>query len=212
MKNDEAIKVVRPFGPSIARVKIPNDLIQILNSHVDKIISDEKKTKDLDLGSTLEGSVTQELKLENDFITSSGYHKFLSDSVYTWIKLSENKEIKKFDLINSWIVRQFQNEYNPIHYHGGHVSGVGYLKLPKSLGKSPQNKKNNFNGKLDLVHGSRQFLSESSFVVTPEIGYFYFFPHYLMHTVYPFNGSQDERRSVSFNAKIDEEIFDVYGK
>jgi hypothetical protein len=212
MKNDEAIKVVRPFGPSIARVKIPNDLIEILNSHVDKIISDKKKTKDLDLGSTLEGSVTQELKLENDFITSSGYHKFLSDSVYTWIKLSENKEIKKFDLINSWIVRQFQNEYNPIHYHGGHVSGVGYLKLPKSLGKSPQNKKNNFNGKLDLVHGSRQFLSESSFVVTPEIGYFYFFPHYLMHTVYPFNGSQDERRSVSFNAKIDEEIFDVYGK
>jgi len=212
MKNDEAIKVVRPFGPSIARVKIPNDLIEILNSYVDKIISDEKKTKDLDLGSTLEGSVTQELKLENDFITSSGYHKFLSDSVYTWIKLSENKEIKKFDLINSWIVRQFQNEYNPIHYHGGHVSGVGYLKLPKSLGKSPQNKKNNFNGKLDLVHGSRQFLSESSFVVTPEIGYFYFFPHYLMHTVYPFNGSQDERRSVSFNAKIDEEIFDVYGK
>ena len=212
MKNDEAIKVVRPFGPSIARVKIPNDLIEILNSHVDKIISDEKKTKDLDLGSTLEGSVTQELKLENDFITSSGYHKFLSDSVYTWIKLSENKEIKKFDLINSWIVRQFQNEYNPIHYHGGHVSGVGYLKLPKSLGKSPQNKKNNFNGKLDLVHGSRQFLSESSFVVTPEIGFFYFFPHYLMHTVYPFNGSQDERRSVSFNAKIDEEIFDVYGK
>ena len=212
MKNDEAIKVVRPFGPSIARVKIPNDLIEILNSHVDKIISDEKKTKDLDLGSTLEGSVTQELKLENDFITSSGYHKFLSDSVYTWVKLSENKEIKKFDLINSWVVRQFQNEYNPIHYHGGHVSGVGYLKLPKSLGKSPQNKKNNFNGKLDLVHGSRQFLSESSFVVTPEIGYFYFFPHYLMHTVYPFNGSQDERRSVSFNAKIDEEIFDVYGK
>ena len=212
MKNDEKIKVVRPFGPSIARVKIPNDLIEALNNYVDKIISDEKKTKTLDLGNTLEGSVTQELKLENDFIASSGYHKFLSDSVYTWIKLSENKEIKNFNLINTWIVRQFQNEYNPIHYHGGHVSGVGYLKMPNSLGKSPQNKKNNFNGNLDLVHGTRQFLSESSFVVTPKIGYFYFFPHYLMHTVYPFNGSQDERRSVSFNAKIDEEIFNVYGK
>jgi hypothetical protein len=212
MKNDEAIKVVRPFGPSIARVKIPNGLVETLNNYVDKITSNEKKTKTLNLGNTLEGSVTQELKLENDFITSSGYNKFLSDSVYTWIKLSENKEIKNFNLINTWIVRQFQNEYNPIHYHGGHVSGVGYLKMPNSLGKSPQNKKNNFNGKLDLVHGTRQFLSESSFVVTPEVGYFYFFPHYLMHAVYPFNGSQDERRSISFNAKIDEEIFDVYGK
>ena len=43
MKNDEAIKVVRPFGPSIARVKIPNDLVETLNNYVDKIISNEKK-------------------------------------------------------------------------------------------------------------------------------------------------------------------------
>ena len=151
------------------------------------------------------------MRLENDFIVSSGLQKFLSDSVYTWIKLSESKEIKEFNLISSWIVRQFENEYNPVHYHSGHVSGVGYLKVPKSLGKNPQNKTSNHNGKIDLVHGTRQFLSESSFVITPEIGYFYFFPHYMMHTVYPFNGTQEERRSISFNAKIDEETFNVYG-
>ena len=211
MKDSEVIKVIRPFSPSIARVKIPNELVETLNSHVDKIIIDEKQIKKLDHGKTLEGSVTQELRLENDFIVSSGLQKFLSDSVYTWIKLSESKEIKEFNLISSWIVRQFENEYNPVHYHSGHVSGVGYLKVPKSLGKNPQNKKSNHNGKIDLVHGTRQFLSESSFVITPEIGYFYFFPHYMMHTVYPFNGTQEERRSISFNAKIDEETFNVYG-
>ena len=38
---DELIKVIRPFGPSIARVKIPNDLVQNLNKYIDKIILDD---------------------------------------------------------------------------------------------------------------------------------------------------------------------------
>ena len=211
MKDKEIIKVIRPFSPSIARVKIPNELVDTLNDYTDKIVKDGEKLKNLDHGKTLEGSVTQELKLEKDFIVSSGFSKFLSDSVFTWIKLSESKEIKSFNLMSTWIVRQFENEYNPVHYHSGHVSGVGYLKVPKSFGENPQKKNNNYNGKIDLVHGTRQFLSESSFVITPEVGYFYFFPHYMMHTVYPFNGTKEERRSISFNAKIDDETFNVYG-
>ena len=47
-------------------------------------------------------------------------------------------------------------------------------------------------------------------MIKPEVGDFYFFPNYLMHLVYPFNGTDDERRSISFNAKIDEKIYNVY--
>ena len=209
-KNDETISVVRPFGPSIARVKMPNDLVEKLNEYIEEIISSKKKSEELYNGEKLAGHVTQEFKLEEEFIISSGFQKFLASSVLNWIKLSENKEIKEFKMIRSWVVRQFQNDYNPIHHHGGHISGVGYLKVPNTLGINPQkNKKNNNNGKIELIHGSRQFLSNSAMLITPEIGFFYFFPHYLMHTVYPFNGTEDERRSVSFNAKIDENIFNV---
>ena len=109
-------------------------------------------------------------------------------------------------------VRQFQNEYNPVHWHGGHISGVGYLKVPSTYGKGFQEKeKSHNNGMINLIHGSRHFLSPSDLLITPEVGYFYFFPHYLMHTVYPFNNTNEERRSVSFNALIDEKIFNVYG-
>ena len=45
--------------------------------------------------------------------------------------------------------------------------------------------------------------------VKPEVGDFYLFPHYLMHAVYPFY-SDDERRSISFNAKIDDGVYNVY--
>ena len=210
-KKDDEIKVIRPFGPSIARVKMPDILVENLNAYIDKIIADKSKSKILDHGNKLAGNVSQELKLENDFITSSGFQKFLASSVSSWIKLSENKDIKEFKLIRSWVVRQFQNEYNPVHWHGGHVSGVGYLKVPSTYGKGFQEKeKGHNNGQIDLIHGSRQFLSASDFLITPEIGYFYFFPHYLMHTVYPFNSTNEERRSVSFNALIDEKIFNVY--
>ena len=209
-KNDETISVVRPFGPSIARVKMPNDLVEKLNEYIEEIISSKKKSEELYNGDKLAGHVTQEFKLEEEFIISSGFQKFLASSVLNWIKLSENKEIKEFKMIRSWVVRQFQNDYNPIHHHGGHISGVGYLKVPNTLGINPQkNKKNNNNGKIELIHGSRQFLSNSTMLIKPEIGFFYFFPHYLMHTVYPFNGTEDERRSVSFIAKIDEDIFNV---
>tara|TARA_B100000963_G_scaffold204200_1_gene177844 strand:- start:857 stop:1498 length:642 start_codon:yes stop_codon:yes gene_type:complete len=211
MDQNNELKVIKPFGPSIARIKMPNDLINNLNKYIEDTILDKKKSEELDNGNTLAGHVTQEFKLEENFLTSSGFLKFLASSVSSWIKISENKEIKEFKMIKSWVVRQFQNEYNPVHWHGGHISGVGYLKVPSSLGNNPQkNKKYNNNGKIELIHGSKQFLSGSSLSITPEVGYFYFFPHYLMHTVYPFYGTNEERRSISFNAFIDEKIFNVY--
>ena len=123
-----------------------------------------------------------------------------------------NKKITKFELISSWAIRQFKGEYNPLHWHGGHISGVGYLKVPKTLGNPIQkeSKTENSNGHLELIHGSRMFLSNSSIKFKPEVGNFYFFPNYMMHAVYPFTGSDEERRSISFNANIDNIIYDVY--
>ena len=53
--------------------------------------------------------------------------------------------------------------------------------------------------------------TNSKLDILPIVWDFYFFPHYLMHSVYPFTDSDEERRSISFNAKIDEGIFNVFG-
>ena len=160
------------------------------------------------------GHVTQEFKLENDFTMSSGFYKFLEKSVFSWIKLSDNQELKEFKLISTWVVRQFENEYNPVHWHGGHISGAGFLKIPKTLGRHVQEKQNREyrGGNLQLIHGSRMFLCHSTMNIIPKVGDFYFFPNYLMHTVFPFKNTKDERRSISFNAYIDNDIYNVYGK
>ena len=155
--------------------------------------------------------MSQEFRLEKDFINSSGLANFLTQNTKEWIKQTVNKEINKCDIIESWIVRQFENEYNPLHSHSGHISGVGYLKVPENFGETVQNNKNeNFNGHLQLVHGTKMFLSPVMLNIKPKVGDFYFFPNYLMHTVYPFKNTNEERRSISFNATIDNEIYDVY--
>jgi hypothetical protein len=102
-----------------------------------------------------------------------------------------------------WVVRQFKGEYNPIHYHEGDLSGVGYLKLPKNMtrNKEVKNKKIRTNGTIDFINGQKNFLSKSIYNVIPKIGDMYIFPNYLMHTAYPFN-VEGERRSFSFNLKI----------
>ena len=122
------------------------------------------------------------------------------------------QNITKFQIIQTWIVRQFKNEYNPTHWHGGHIAGAGFLKVPKDLGLHIQKKRNKEyrGGNLQLIHGSRMFLNHSTLNIKPVVGDFYFFPNYLMHTVYPFKNSQDERRSISFNAKINDEIYNDY--
>ena len=68
---------------------------------------------------------------------------------------------------------------------------------------------NNQNGKIDFIYGNRGFLSNGNILAKPKVGDFYLFPNYLFHTVYPFKGAE-ERRSVSFNAKIDENIYIIH--
>ena len=130
-------------------------------------------------------------------------NKNLKDKVKKYLRSTINKTTEKINIKNFWVVRQFKNEYNPVHYHDGNISGVGYLKVPSHLGNTSQpNKKTNENGKLQLIFGSPNLFSKSTFLVKPELGDFYLFPNYLLHTVYPFTGTDEERRSVSFNAKV----------
>ena len=207
------IELIKIFGPSILKVNIPKPIIDNLNNYIDKIILDKKKSKELDIGERLVGDVTQEFELEHKIMQESGWGQFLSNCVSKWIELETKNKITKFQILKSWVVRQYENEYNPTHWHSGHISGAGFLKVPSDLGKNKQDKKqiSYKGGALQLMHGSRMFLSHSTYNIVPKVGDFYFFPNYLMHHVYPFKNTKEERRSISFNAKIDDNIYDVYG-
>jgi len=209
-KND--IKIVKPFGPSVVIAKIPVNTVETLNKYIDGIVADKKKSADLNHGHKLVGDVTQEFKLEKEIIEKSGWGKFLVECVSKWMEIEMKTKMTKFELLTTWVVRQFENEYNPTHTHSGHISGAGFLKLPKSFGEHKQKKTHTSysGGNLQLIHGSKMFMCESTLDIKPEVGDLYLFPNYLMHAVFPFKDSKEERRSISFNALIDESIYNAY--
>ena len=208
---DENFEVIKHFGPSILKTRIPDDMINKINNYVEKVIADKRKVSDLDNGNYLVADVTQEIRIEKEIMEEIGWLKFLAEKIARWIDIETNQKISEMKMITTWVVRQFENEFNPTHWHEGHISGAGFLKVPSSFGKPFQDNKRDFNGNLTLIHGTKSFMCNSKFEIKPKVGDFYIFPHYLMHTVYPFNESNEERRSISFNAEIDNNIFNVFG-
>ena len=200
------MKLLSPFGPKIAIIKIPKKIVKKINDEVDDVLSDKRKLKKSDYSSKLVGQVKQEIKLSSNFIKKN-LLKFISYNVKKYIKKSIKKDVRKIHLKNLWVVRQFKNEYNPIHFHSGNISGVGYLKIPKNITKSRKRLKTN--GTIDFIHGSKSFLNNSLFNHNPKVGDMILFPNYLMHTAYPFK-RDGERRSFSFNIDIDKKTFDVF--
>jgi len=192
------MKTFRTFGPTMGKGKLSRKFIEIINSQVEKA----PLTKKNDYSSKLTSQIKNEVKLSNSFVKKK-LSKELIKNIENYLKDSKINNIKEIKIINLWVVRQLKNEYNPIHYHDGQLSGVGYLRVPKNMNQNKlvKNKKIKTNGTIDFINGQRAFLSKSIYNLNPKVGDLVLFPNYLMHTVYPFNINA-ERRSFSFNVKI----------
>ena len=193
------MKILSPFGPKLGKIKIPSKIISQLNNEVNKIIESKAKIKKSDYSKKVVGQVYQEIQISKKFINKY-LKKFITEHVSNYLKKSINIKPKKFIIKNLWVVRQFKNEYNPVHFHDGYVSAVGYLMVPKNLTRSK--KKINTNGTIDFINGTKTYLSNSIHNHKPKTGDMIIFPNNLMHTAYPFN-VDGERRSFSFNIDLD---------
>tara|TARA_Y100000591_G_scaffold110705_1_gene94303 strand:- start:395 stop:985 length:591 start_codon:yes stop_codon:yes gene_type:complete len=192
------MKNIKPFGPSIGKTKISKKFLDILNEEIDNKVLTEKN----DYSSKLASQIKKEIKISNNFLKKN-LEKEIKKNIIDFLNNEKVKKVKDVKILNLWVVSQFRDEYNPIHYHDGDISGVGYLKVPKGMTKNKflKNKKNKTNGTIDFINGQKGFLSRGIFNIVPRERDLLIFPNYLMHTAYPFNINA-ERRSFSFNAKV----------
>tara|TARA_B100000003_G_C10847594_1_gene337623 strand:- start:81 stop:689 length:609 start_codon:yes stop_codon:yes gene_type:complete len=200
------MKVISPFGPKIGRFKLSSQVVKKINKEVERIVKKKSLYKKLNYSKQLVGQVKQEFQLPKKFIQKF-LHKIIEKEVKSFIFKVTNKKVKTMKILNFWVVRQYKNEYNPIHYHNGHLSAVGYLKVPKNLNKSKKQVKTN--GTIDFISGSKNFLCESIYNHVPKVGDIILFPNYLMHTAYPFQ-VEGERRSFSLNIQLDQKITNIF--
>tara|TARA_R100001126_G_C4791292_1_gene132019 strand:- start:16 stop:648 length:633 start_codon:yes stop_codon:yes gene_type:complete len=201
------IQRILRLGAKIMTTYIPDDIIKELNDYVDETIKNKELSKKLNHGPKLVGDITQELELPIEFLEKSKWPEYIGDRTAEYIRDGMGVKMKNFRLISSWVVRSFNNDFNPVHWHGGHVSGVGFLKVPST--QKYVDAKGNDKGRLELISGQRHFMCNSTAKISPNVGGLVLFPNWMMHTAYP-SSSNEERRTISFNACVDDTIYDVY--
>ena len=209
-KNKVTLDIVRPFGPSILKTKLTEELIKDLNQ--DCLDITEKKKEKRDWSDQLAGRVQEEFHISQDtllkhaswFNAVTGRYLFPSDKDY-----ENQKDNFKVGIASGWYVRQFAGDFNPYHYHTGcNISCIGYLKMPEDINEywETEDKDHNpFGGYLDFRYGTIGLNCPNNLKLKPQVGDFYMFPNWLDHQVYPFRSKYNypdekgERRSFSLN-------------
>jgi hypothetical protein len=121
--------------------------------------------------------------------------------------LNWNK-IKDYDLhLNSvWVNEMKQHEYNPAHIHRGMLftglSSVMILKLPSTYGKEYSNVEVPQNGRLQILGAANGQFAKIDYQPPMDLRDFYIFPYDMRHTVYPFNGTNETRRTLAANCDV----------
>lgn len=177
-----------PFGPIIARFKLPQDMVDRINAHADSRIASDKST---------------EFLLSAEFVTEGG-ERSLVRHMASLVRRNVARRPGRFRRI---LGRQpISRNARPVHFHSGDVAGVLYLKVPEIdeteearssiAGRQP--------GYINFLIGGKQRLSRSLISFKPKVGELYLFPGWLLHVAEPFRGS-GERRSMAFNAVVGDE-------
>lgn len=194
----KTIDLITPFGPQLGRVDLDSNIVSYLNSHLDDTLADYSHK--------LVGKVSQELLFSKEIT------EFMLEELKPYLVTYHNNSVleKGRDLEitvhGGWYVRQYANEYNPLHIHTHcTISVVGYLSLPQDIEDEWENEYKSrlpTNGFLEFAYGSAAMpYCLGSKRVRPKVGELYIFPSGLWHVVYPFF-SPGERRSFSMNFSI----------
>ena len=182
------------WGPCVIQFKVSDEFKNLLLKEA------EKST--ISYGDRLAGHLEKEVKLD-----SNNYDKHFNEifmvynhALNNW--LGHNQKIP-YIISDLWCNFQRANEFNPPHNHGGLLSFVIYLKVPKEIKeeceKHQKTKASAGPGSISFFMGDadkKNSLTNNSFF--PEEGDIFVFPAWLKHWVYPYK-SDAVRVSVSDN-------------
>ena len=191
---------VYTLGTNIACFNLPIELVDDINTAYDENSKNLKPHND-----KLAGKIAEE-KLINDILTDEMKDTF-KWCFEEYLKIIKNHRALVGHLTRAWINEMKSGEYNPIHYHTGLNSEIGLssvlmLKRPDWYGVEASREEAPANGWLEFIGGDQAPLSQSQMRVDAKVGEFYVFPYTLLHGVYPFNSTDEVRRTLSYNCDL----------
>jgi len=199
------------LGQSILKYQVPLDIFTTINQ-----IYKQKFNNLYKANSQLVGKIENEHSLFYNGKDQSKIkkHNFLPKNVINYFKTVFNHYLD-FNKINQykthlnsiWINEMKQHEYNPAHIHRGTLftglSSVMILKLPSTYGKEYSNDAIPQNGRLQILGAANGQFAKIDYQPPMDLRDFYVFPYDMRHTVYPFNSTNEVRRTLAANCDVD---------
>jgi hypothetical protein len=198
------------LGQSILRYEVPLDIFTSINQTY------EEKFNQLNPANRqLIGKIKDEHSLfyDGDDESKMKRHNLFPKNVLDWFRtafhhyLDFNKIIDYKTHINSiWINEMKANEYNPVHIHQGNIftglSSVMVLKLPNTYGVEYSASETPQNGRLQILGASSGQFAKVDYQPPMKLRDFYIFPYDMRHCVYPFNSTNETRRTLAANCDV----------
>ena len=199
------------LGQSVLKYQVPLDIFTAINNIYKQNFNNLYKAN-----SQLVGKIEKEHSLfyHGKDQSKMKNHNFLprnvTDYFITVFKhyLDFNK-IKDYNThLNSiWVNEMKQHEYNPAHVHRGMLftglSSVMILKLPSTYGKEYSAEHIQQNGRLQILGAANGQFAKIDYQPPMDLRDFYIFPYDMRHCVYPFNVTEETRRTLSCNMDVD---------
>jgi len=198
------------LGQSVLRYETPLDIFtainQVYEQNFNRLDSANKQ---------LVGKIKDEHSLfyNGEDESKIKRHDHLSLNVKQWFMemfkhYLEFNHIKDYKMhLNSiWVNEMKAHEYNPIHIHQGNLftglSSVMVLKLPNTYGVEYSAEQAPQNGRLQILGSSNGQFAKLDFQPPMNLRDFYVFPYDMRHCVYPFNGTNETRRTLAANCDV----------
>jgi len=198
------------LGQSVLRYETPLDIFYAINS-----IYEQRFNELYPANKQLVGKIKNEHSLfyNGEDESKMKRHDYLPLNVKQWfmemfnhyLEFNSIKEYKTH-LNSIWVNEMKAHEYNPVHVHQGNLftglSSVMILKLPNTYGVEYSAEQAPQNGKLQILGASNGQFAKIDYQPPMLIRDFYIFPYDMRHCVYPFNGTNDTRRTLAANCDV----------
>ena len=198
------------LGQSILRYEVPLDIFTTINS----IYQNKFDTLD-PANKQLVGKIQNEHSLfygGKDESKMKNHNKLTQDVIKYFMDMFRHylnwNKIKDYELhLNSiWVNQMKEHEYNPVHIHRGTLftglSSVMILSLPSTYGKEYSNDEVPQNGKLQILGSASGQFAKIDFQPSLKVRDFFIFPYDMRHCVYPFNSTNETRRTLAANCDV----------
>ena len=198
------------LGQCVMRYETPLDIFHAINS-----IYEQRFNELYPANKQLVGKIKNEHSLfyNGEDESKMKRHDHLPLNVKQWFMemfkhYLEFNHIKQYQThLNSiWVNEMKAHEYNPVHIHTGNIftglSSVMILKLPNTYGVEYSAEQAPQNGRLQILGSTNGQFAKVDYQPPMELRDFYVFPYDMRHCVYPFNSTNETRRTLAANCDV----------